>query len=139
MSKIFSACVAKRAPFVLHVSVRLGIFVARSVRLGIHLPPPWDFTAGLFCREQLSTICIVEPNLWKGSPAPETAAALVAAWGSGSCTDSDGGCVRGSSGHWEVSASHALRLWRREMRAEQRAAAEQSRGVSTFGEHGGRL
>ena len=70
----------------------------------------------------------------------EMAAALVAAWwGSDSGTDSEGEYVRGSSGHWEVSASHALRLWRREMRAEQRAAAEHSRGVTTFGEPGGRL
>ena len=73
------------------------------------------------------------------APAPETAAALVAAWGSDSGTDSEGEYVRGSSGHWEASASHALRLWRREMRAEQRAAAEHSRCVSTSGEPGGRL
>ena len=51
------------------------------------------------------------------------------AWGSDSGTDSEGEYVRGSSGHWEVSASHALRLWRREMRAEQRAAAEHNPGV----------
>ena len=71
--------------------------------------------------------------------APETAAALVSGWGSDSGTDSEGEYVRGSSGHWEVSDSHALRLWRREMRAEQRAAAEHNQGVTTFGEHGGRL
>ena len=74
--------------------------------------------------------------------APETAAALVAAaaWGSDSGTDSEGECVRGDSGHWEPSASYALREWRRAMRAEQRAAAEHSRGVATFGEEpGGRL
>ena len=73
------------------------------------------------------------------APAPETAAALVAAWGSDSGTDSEGEYVRGDSGHWEVSASHALREWRREMRTEQRAAAEHNRGVTTFGEPGGRL
>ena len=66
------------------------------------------------------------------TPAPETATALVAAWGSDSGTDSEGEYVRGSSGHWEVSDSHALRLWRREMRAEQRAAAEHNQGVTTF-------
>ena len=54
-------------------------------------------------------------------------------------TDSEGECVRGDSGHWEPSASYALREWRRAMRAEQRAAAEHSRGVTTFGEPGGRL
>ena len=64
---------------------------------------------------------------------------LVAAWGSDSGTDSEGDCVRGDSGHWEPSASYALREWRRAMRAEQRAAAEHSRGVSTSGEPGGRL
>ena len=73
------------------------------------------------------------------APAPETAAALVAAWGSDSGTDSEGECVRGDSGHWEPSASYALREWRRAVRAEQRAAAEHSRGVTTFGEPGGRL
>ena len=66
-------------------------------------------------------------------------AALVAAWGSDSGTDSEGECVRGDSGHWEPSASYALREWRRAVRAEQRAAAEHSRGVTTFGEPGGRL
>ena len=48
MSKIFSACVAKRTLFGLHVPVRLDIFVACLFRLGIHLLPPWDFTADLF-------------------------------------------------------------------------------------------
>ena len=38
-----------------------------------------------------------------------------------------------------ISASYALRLWRREMRAEQRAAAEHNQGVTTFGEPGERL
>ena len=71
--------------------------------------------------------------------APETAAALVAGWGSDSGTDSEGECVRGDSGHWEPSASYAFRERRREMRAEQRAAAEHSRCVSTSGEPGGRL
>ena len=58
------------------------------------------------------------------TPAPEAAARprpRVAAWTlrrSDSRTDSEGGYVRGSSGHWEVSASHALRLWRREMHAD---------------------
>ena len=73
------------------------------------------------------------------APARETAAALVAAWGSDSGTDSEGEYVRGDSGHWEPSASYAPREWRRAMRAEQRAAAEHSRGVTTFGEPGGRL
>jgi hypothetical protein len=72
-------------------------------------------------------------------PPHMTAAALVAAWGSDSGTDSEGEYVRGDSGHWEASASHALREWRREMRAEQRAAAEHNRGVTTFGGPGGRL
>ena len=65
---------------------------------------------------------------------PKTAAALVAGWGSDSGTDSEGECVRGDSGHWgePCASSFALHEWRREMRAEQRAAAEHSRGVSIY-------
>ena len=37
-----------RAATGLHVPVRLDIFVACLFRLGIHLLPPWDFTADLF-------------------------------------------------------------------------------------------
>ena len=36
----------------IYVPVRLGIFVSRSIRLGMHLLPPWNFSADMFDREQ---------------------------------------------------------------------------------------